>query len=230
MDSGSNIFLISQNFVKNLHIPYETKQTALPILTFEEKNSSHGGKHFTHPILLEIGRNGHRSHISCEIASAGRYDLIIPFGWWHNEHPLSHIEDPKKWEFTDTKCESHVADEGVGDMFEWDKTVAFDEEAQYVGQNVGRVEIRKDQSSISLKRIPPEYHQHKMLFLPETAGKLAGRRTFDHAIDLVPGAVPPWGPIYPMSAHQLDLLDQYLKTMLKQDKISESKSLAGAPT
>ena len=139
-----NIFLINQNLVKNLHIPYETRQTALPILTFEGTNASYGGKHFTHPILLEIGRNGHRSHISCEIASAGKYDLIIPFGWWHNEHLLSHLEDPKKWEFTDTKCQSHVEDEGIGDMFEWDKTVAFDEETQYVGQYVGRVEMRKD--------------------------------------------------------------------------------------
>ena len=59
--------------------------------------------------------------------------------------------------------------------------------------------------------------------------KLAGRRTFDLAIDLVPGAIPPWGPIYPMSAHQLDLLDNYLKKMLQQGKISESKSPAGAP-
>ena len=92
-------------------------------------------------------------------------------------------------------------------MFEWDETVAFDEEAQYVGQYVGRVEMRKDQSSISLKGIPREYHQTKKLFLPETTEKLAGRRTFDHAIDLAPGAVPPWGPIYPMSAHQLDSLD-----------------------
>ena len=89
--------------------------------------------------------------------------------------------------------------------------------------------MRKDQSSISLKGIPPEYHQHKELFLPETVEKLAGRRTFDHAIDLVPGAVPPWGPIYPMSAYQLELLDQYLKKMLKLGKISESKLPADAP-
>ena len=41
--------------------------------------------------------------------------------------------------------------------------VAFDEEAQYVAQYVGRVEMRKNQSSISLKGIPPEYHQHKQL-------------------------------------------------------------------
>ena len=114
-------------------------------------------------------------------------------------------------------------------MFEWDETVAFDEEAQYVGQYVRRVEMRKDQSSISLKGIPPEYHQHQKLFLPETAEKLGSRRNFDHAIHFVPGAVPPWGPIYPMSAYQLGLLDQYLKKMLKQGKISESKSPAGAP-
>ena len=137
------------------------------ILTFERTNASHGGKHYTHPILLEIVRNGHRSHISCEIASAGKYDLIIPFGWWHNEHPLSNIGDPKKWEFNNTKCQSHEEDEGVGDMFEWDKTVAFDEEAQYVGQYVGRAYMKKDQSSISLEGIPANYHQHKKLFLHE---------------------------------------------------------------
>ena len=114
-------------------------------------------------------------------------------------------------------------------MFEWDETVAFDEEAQYVGQYVGRVEMRKDQSSISCNGIPPEYHQHKQLFIPETVEKLARRRTFNHAIDLVPGAVPPGGPIYPMSAHQLDLLDQYLKKMPEQGKIWESKSPASAP-
>ena len=121
-DSGINIFFINQNLVKNLHIPYETRETALPILTFEGTNASYRGKRFTYPILLEIGRNEHRSHISCKIASAGRYDLIIPFAWQHNEHPLSHIEYPKKWEFTDTKCQSLVEDEGVGDMFEWDET------------------------------------------------------------------------------------------------------------
>ena len=150
LDSGSNIFLINQNLVGDRHIPNETRQTALPILTFEGTNTSYGGKQYTHPSLLEIGRNGHRSHISCEIASAGKYDLIIPFGGWHNEHPISNIGDPKKWEFNDTKCQSHVEYEGVGDIFEWDETVAFDEDAQYVGKYVGRAYMRKDQSFISL--------------------------------------------------------------------------------
>ena len=84
-----------------------------------------------------------------------------------------------------------MEDEEVGDMFEWDKTVAFDEEDQYVGQYVGRAYMKKDQSSISLEGILANYHQHKKRFLPETADKLAGRRTFDHVIDLVLGAIPP---------------------------------------
>ena len=42
LDSGTNIFLININLVKNLHIPYETRQTALPILTFEGTNASYG--------------------------------------------------------------------------------------------------------------------------------------------------------------------------------------------
>ena len=41
LDSGSNIFLINQNLVKNLHIPYETRQTALPMLTFVGTNASY---------------------------------------------------------------------------------------------------------------------------------------------------------------------------------------------
>ena len=93
-----------------------------------------------------------------------------------------------------------MEDEGVGDMFEWDEIVAFDEEAQYVCQYVGRAYMTKDQSSTSLEGIPGNYHQDKKLFLPETAEKLARRRTFDHAIDLVPGAIPPWAPIDPMWA------------------------------
>ena len=95
----------------------KTRQTALPILTFEETYASCGGKNFTHPILLEVGQNEDRFQISCEIASVGKDDLIIPFGWWQNEQPLSNIQNPSQWEFNDTMCQSHVEDKGVGDMF-----------------------------------------------------------------------------------------------------------------
>ena len=53
---------------------------------------------------------------------------------------------------------------------------------------------------------------------------LAPRRTFDHAIKLKEGAEPPWGLIYPMSTHQLNELDKYLKKMMVEGMITDSES------
>ena len=58
---------------------------------------------------------------------------------------------------------------------------------------------------------------------------LGPRRTFHYAIDLNEGATPPWGPIYPMSAYQLEELNKYLHKMLAEGKIVHSKSPAGTP-
>jgi len=58
---------------------------------------------------------------------------------------------------------------------------------------------------------------------------LVPRRTFDHAINLKEGAQPPWGPIYPISAHQLSELDKYLKKTMSEGKIADSESPYGAP-
>jgi len=116
--------------------------------------------------------------ISCEIANAGRYDLIIPFGWWHNEHPIKNLADPHKWAFEEAKCHTHVEDEAVADMFEWDETVAYDEEAQYVG----RIE-REEEGGVQLETLPKPYWQYKELFEEKKAKMLAPRRTFDHAIN-----------------------------------------------
>ena len=134
LDSGSNIFVINRDLVDHFNIPYETPEKVLDILAFDGEIKASGGNHCTHYILLEIGINGHRTNISCEVAAGGKCDLIIPFGWWHREHPIAHINEPKKWSFSEHCCSDHVEDEGIGGMFEWDETVAYDEEAQYVGR------------------------------------------------------------------------------------------------
>jgi len=94
---------------------------------------------------------------------------------------------------------------------------------------VGRICQQEDPNQVVLDKIPQYYEDYHKLFLTATAEKLAERTTFDHAIDLQPGAEAPWGPIYPMSAYQLDTLDKYLEEMLKQGKIVHSQSPAGAP-
>jgi len=110
--------LINKDLVEHFHIAYETRHKSLNILAFDGKINSSGGKHFTHPILLKIGNNGHRTSISCKVAAAGKYDLIIPFGWWHKEHPITSIDELQNWTFTEQCCVGHVEDERVGGKFE----------------------------------------------------------------------------------------------------------------
>jgi len=82
LDCGSNIFLMNQNTARRLEIPTEARDLPLKITTFNGETAPTGGIFYTHPILLESGANSHRSMICCEIANAGRYNLIIHFGWW----------------------------------------------------------------------------------------------------------------------------------------------------
>ena len=97
-------------------------------LTHREEGTSH--------ILSssKLEKSSHHTHICCEVATAGKYELIIPLGWWQKEHPIANIEKSQNWTFTEQCCLGHVEDEGVGGMFELDETVAFDKEAQYVGR------------------------------------------------------------------------------------------------
>ena len=55
---------------------------------------------------------------------------------------------------------NHVEDEGIVDMFEWDETVAFDEEARWIGR-IGAT----NEKEVQLERLPREYWQYKELFL-----------------------------------------------------------------
>ena len=96
LDSGSNIFLLNQQTARNIKVPYETRTIPFKITSFNGETSATGGKYYTHPIKLAIGKNGHTTIVSCEIANAGKYDMIIPFGWWHEEHPIKNIAKLEK--------------------------------------------------------------------------------------------------------------------------------------
>ena len=93
LDSGSNVFLINETLVQELGIPYEEREKALPISGFDGKPSLSGGKLFTHPLLFEIGKDHHKTYVSCEVAKSGKYGLIVPYGWWGIEHEIQNPMD-----------------------------------------------------------------------------------------------------------------------------------------
>jgi len=183
LDSGSNIFLRNQDTAQRPKVATQTQDSPLKITSFDGLTAPAGGLFYTHPISLEISANGHWRRIACKMANKGKHDLIIPFGWWHDERLLKNIADPSRWVLEEAKCHAHTDHEAVADLFPWDQTVAYDEEAHYVG----RIK-REEEGGIQLVSLPKPYWQFKDLFEEKKAKRLAPRRTFDHAISLKEGA------------------------------------------
>jgi len=97
--------------------------------------------------------------VSCEIPDAGKYDMIILFGWWHHKHVINNNETPQNYCFKQTKCVEHVPDEGFAAIFEWDDTLAFDEDAAMIGR------IRStSQEEVQLEGLLKPYWQDEELF------------------------------------------------------------------
>jgi len=102
-DPGSNIFLINEQLVEDLHIPYHLRTNVVQIQGFTGATISSGGPNLTKPLFLEIGNNNHLSLVSREIAPAGKYGMIIQLGQWYPEHPITKITNPKDLSFNDNE-------------------------------------------------------------------------------------------------------------------------------
>jgi hypothetical protein len=76
--------------------------------------------------------------------------------------------------------------------------------------------------------IPPEYLEYQDVFSEQRADELPPTTGKTHEID-IGEAEPPYGPIYALSAVELEALREYLDSSLKKGWIRHSISPAGAP-
>ena len=79
-------------------------------------------------------------------------------------------------------------------------------------------------------KVPVEYADFADVFSPDLASELFEHTGInDHAIELVDGQQPPYGPIYNPGPVELETLKAYIETYLANGFIRPSKSPAGAP-
>jgi hypothetical protein len=78
------------------------------------------------------------------------------------------------------------------------------------------------------ERLLERYRRWALVFSEEEINRLPNHTEYDHEIQLVDGAQPPFGPIYPLSEKELQGLCEYPRMELAAGKIRESKSPAGA--
>ena len=77
-------------------------------------------------------------------------------------------------------------------------------------------------------KVPAEYLDFADVFSPDLASELPEHTGInDHAIELVDGQQPPYGPIYSLGPVELETLKAYIETNLANGFIRPSKSPAG---
>jgi predicted aspartyl protease len=79
------------------------------------------------------------------------------------------------------------------------------------------------------EKVPKHYHEYLYAFDRKAADKLPPHRPCDHKIELIPGSVPSWGPLYSMSQDELRVLKKWLEDNLKKGFIRASSSPASSP-
>ena len=79
-------------------------------------------------------------------------------------------------------------------------------------------------------KVPAKYSDFADVFSPDLASELPEHTGINnHAIELVEGQQPPYGPIYSLEVVELETLKAYIETNLANGFIRPSKSPAGAP-
>ncbi len=215
-DTGSNVFVIDQNWATTNSIFQVQRQHQLNISGFAGQNEASAGKAFTPHLQLSIGT--HTTSISCELATLEPgIQLIIPGGWFLVQHPVTFHEHS-------IQIQAHECHSPPGIIY--DDELIHDPEARIIGA----ISSSEPHTKETLQQhIPKEYHPFIHLFTDEKGASLPPHRSFDHAIELTEGKQAPFGPIYSLSQYELGVLREYLDKMIAQGKIRPSKSPAGAP-
>ena len=213
---GANIFVVDEQYAAQWQLFRVQRENPISVFGFSGKQEDNIGKQFAPLLLLKIGK--HETTISAELGQLeDDIDLIIPGGWFMVEHPMS-------FENNSIQVPQHPCQ--PDDEISYDENVLEDEEVMVIGS---MTYFAPPETKELRKIIPEEYHDFLHLFGEKLAAELPRHWKFDHAIEILPGKEVPFGPIYPLSKPQKEVLREYLERMISQGKITPSKSLAGAP-
>ena len=224
LNTGCSTSLISKSFVDKMGIPCLPHQTDIVIRNFTGDIVPGAGYEYTKPILLQ-----HRKYYTREVFEVSplepEVDVFLPF-WWIAKHPPQGAWDSPELRFSSPACLDLCTKTAVREFsLSLDDSILSHPEARFIGY-VSAVDLTANDS---LEQVPEEFRQFLGIMGKDAADALPEHCSYDHAIDLRVGESAPWGPIYPLSEHELETLRKWLKEMLRTGKIQRSTSSAGSP-
>jgi len=150
-------------------------------------------------------------------------DVFLPFSWIAN-HPPQGAWTNKEIRFDSPGCQERCTKYETNPFpLTWDDSVATNPDARVIGY-VSAV-ARED----PLGKVPMEFRPYLGIMGKEAEDALPVHRPYDCQINLQEGSTSPWGPIYPLSEEELQVLREWLKDVERTGKIRRSTSSAGSP-
>ena len=83
-------------------------------------------------------------------------------------------------------------------------------------------------NTIDMSNVLPKYHKFHDVFSKSRANTPLTHQPYDLKIKLEDGAIPPFGPIYSLSPHELQTLREFIEKNLANGLICLARSLSGA--
>ncbi|KAL0157403.1 hypothetical protein M9458_048649 [Cirrhinus mrigala] len=202
IDSGAAGNFIDADFVANNHLPTLSCSPHVSVAALDGRPLGSGRIHHTTDDLTLHIDPSHRETIRFFIISSPRSPVILGYPWLNQHEPSISWADR-----TITRWSSHCH-----------------QHCQRTQVTPAGALTRHTSSS----SIPTEYQDLLEAFSRTRATQLPPHRPGDCAIDLIPGATPPRGRVFPLSQAESEAMHKYIQEELAKGFITPSTSPASA--
>jgi hypothetical protein len=227
VDSGAMASFIDVSFAQSLKLPLTPKSSPVNVVAFNGHPS--GTIHFECSLTLCVGH--HSEIITFDVTTLGHFPIILGMPWLKLHDP-SLVWSKRQLFFNSDYCLSHClcsnTSSNTQDLIELPLVPVSSASADSVPIIHSASTDPKLKAAIPLSSLVPTcFHDLLDAFSKDKSNTLPPHGPYDHHIPLIEGESPPFGPLYPMSRRELEVLREYLTENLANNFIRPSTSPAG---
>uniref|UniRef100_A0A3B3DPC6 Gypsy retrotransposon integrase-like protein 1 n=1 Tax=Oryzias melastigma TaxID=30732 RepID=A0A3B3DPC6_ORYME len=218
IDSGAAGNFIDQGFARANSIPLLPCSSQVAVSAVDGRPLGSGQIRFLTPdIQLNIQHN-HQEEIRLFAIDSPQSVIILGLPWLETHDPTI-IWSSKELIFQSSSCRHHC-------LQTRDRPMAPDTSSDF--RCIATTNISLSELASSSESLPAQYHDLQEAFNKQNATRLPPHRPYDCAIDLLPGAVPARGRVFPLSQPETEAMQEYIQDELQKGFIRPSSSPASA--
>lgn len=212
LDPGSSIPVMSFHQARVWKLPLFKRANIRSLMGFNAEADSVGGRYYTDTLVLRH-QEDHYTRLNFELSKMDdECDIILPHWWLLQHEPASFFDKTQEIRFSSEYCQKNCTSSIVMGL---PPTEA-----------IASIQARID---AAIAAVPEEFRFFLPIMSEAAALRMPDSQPWDHKIDLKEGETPPYGPLFAMSARELDVLKPWLEKMLSSGRIRKSTSSCSAP-